>query len=318
MELSVGEAKQDGESIFVGIVHDLTARKHTEEQLRQSQKMEIVGQLSGGIAHDFNNLLTVMIGNAEHLGDQLKSREDLRRIADDICRSGERGAELTQRLLAFSRRQFLQPLRRLPRTARFDAQAAAADAAGERRDRNAFRSGAVSRLCRSHPARIGGAESGPECAGRHALGRQADAVDRRRHARWSRPGCASGSPGRGLRPDRRDRQRRGHDVRRDRPRVRAVLHHQGSRQGLRPRAEHGLRIRQAVERSRLDLQRAGAGYDGAPLSAVRRRRRFAAARAWWGDEGAAPPGAPKHPGGRGRSASSALRSYASWRASATP
>jgi PAS domain S-box-containing protein len=110
MELSVGEARQDGESIFVGIVHDLTARKHTEEQLRQSQKMEIVGQLSGGIAHDFNNLLTVMIGNAEHLGEQLKSREDLRRIADDICRSGERGAELTQRLLAFSRRQFLQPL----------------------------------------------------------------------------------------------------------------------------------------------------------------------------------------------------------------
>ena len=110
MELSVGEAKQDGESIFVGIVHDLTARKHTEEQLRQSQKMESVGQLSGGIAHDFNNLLTVMIGNAEYLGEQLKSREDLRRIADDICRSGERGAELTQRLLAFSRRQFLQPL----------------------------------------------------------------------------------------------------------------------------------------------------------------------------------------------------------------
>jgi PAS domain S-box-containing protein len=110
MELSVGEAKQDGESIFVGIVHDLTGRKHTEEQLRQSQKMEIVGQLSGGIAHDFNNLLTVMIGNAEHLGEQLKSREDLRRIADDICRAGEQGAELTQRLLAFSRRQFLQPL----------------------------------------------------------------------------------------------------------------------------------------------------------------------------------------------------------------
>src|ERR1700709_733977 len=98
MELSVGEAKQDGESIFVGIVHDLTERKHTEEQLRQSQKMEIVGQLSGGIAHDFNNLLTVMIGNAEHLGDQLKSRQDLRRIADDICRAGEQGDELTQRL----------------------------------------------------------------------------------------------------------------------------------------------------------------------------------------------------------------------------
>src|SRR3984885_14070962 len=109
MDLSVGEAQQDGESIFVGIIHDLTGRKQTEEQLRQAQKSEMVGQLSGGIAHDFNNLLTVIVGNAEHLSDQLKSRQDLQRIADDICQAGERGAELTQRLLAFSRRQLLQP-----------------------------------------------------------------------------------------------------------------------------------------------------------------------------------------------------------------
>jgi PAS domain S-box-containing protein len=109
MELSVGEAKQDGESIFVGIIHDLTARKLTEQQLQQAQKMEMVGQLSGGIAHDFNNLLTVIVGNAEHLGEHLKSRQDLRQLAEDICQAGERGAELTARLLAFSRRQLLQP-----------------------------------------------------------------------------------------------------------------------------------------------------------------------------------------------------------------
>ncbi|MBR0843947.1 PAS domain S-box protein [Bradyrhizobium liaoningense] len=109
MNLSVGQARQDGELIFVGIVHDLSARKLTEQQLQQAQKMETVGQLSGGIAHDFNNLLTVMIGNAEHLSEQLKARPDLQRFADDICQSGERGAELTQRLLAFSRRQLLQP-----------------------------------------------------------------------------------------------------------------------------------------------------------------------------------------------------------------
>jgi PAS domain S-box-containing protein len=110
MDLSVGEAKQEGESIFVGIIHDLTDRKRTEEQLVQAQKMETVGQLSGGIAHDFNNLLTVIVGNAEFLGDQLKSREDLKRLAEDIGRAGERGAELTQRLLAFSRRQTLRPI----------------------------------------------------------------------------------------------------------------------------------------------------------------------------------------------------------------
>jgi PAS domain S-box-containing protein len=110
MDLSVGEAKQDGASIFVGIIHDLTDRKRTEEQLVQAQKMEIVGQLSGGIAHDFNNLLTVIVGNAEFLGEQLRSREDLKRLADDIGLAGERGAELTQRLLAFSRRQALRPV----------------------------------------------------------------------------------------------------------------------------------------------------------------------------------------------------------------
>ena len=110
MLLSVGEAKQDGEDIFVGIIHDLSERKRTEEQLVQAQKMEMVGQLSGGIAHDFNNLLTVIVGNAEYLGEQLEVRPDLKHLADDIGHAGERGAELTQRLLAFSRRQMLQPV----------------------------------------------------------------------------------------------------------------------------------------------------------------------------------------------------------------
>jgi PAS domain S-box-containing protein len=109
MDLSVGEAKQEGESIFVGIIHDLTERKQTEAQLVQAQKMETVGQLSGGIAHDFNNLLTVVLGNAEVLSDMLKARPDLKALADAIVQAGERGAELTQRLLAFGRRQTLRP-----------------------------------------------------------------------------------------------------------------------------------------------------------------------------------------------------------------
>ncbi|GMO36211.1 PAS domain-containing hybrid sensor histidine kinase/response regulator [Bradyrhizobium sp. TM233] len=110
MDLSVGEAQQDGPSIFVGMIHDLTDRKRTEAQLLQAQKMEAVGQLSGGIAHDFNNLLTVIVGNAEYLAEQLVSRGDMKRLADDICSAGERGAELTQRLLAFSRKQLLRPV----------------------------------------------------------------------------------------------------------------------------------------------------------------------------------------------------------------
>lgn len=110
MDLSVGEAQQEDTSIFVGIIHDLTDRKHSEAQLVQAQKMEAVGQLSGGIAHDFNNLLTVIIGNAESISDELADRPQLQSLLNMIISAGERGAELTQRLLAFSRRQTLQPV----------------------------------------------------------------------------------------------------------------------------------------------------------------------------------------------------------------
>lgn len=110
LDLSVGEAKQDGTSIFVGIIHDLTARKQTDERLLQAQKMEAVGKLSGGIAHDFNNLLTVMIGNAEFLADELEDHKALKNMAEMIISAGERGAALIQHLLTYSRRQVLQPV----------------------------------------------------------------------------------------------------------------------------------------------------------------------------------------------------------------
>ncbi len=109
MELSIGEAKQDGQVMFVGIVHDLTERKRTEAQLAQAQKMETVGQLSGGIAHDFNNLLTVIIGNVDLLIEKVEDTPELKQLCETVLNAGERGAELTQRLLAFSRRQTLQP-----------------------------------------------------------------------------------------------------------------------------------------------------------------------------------------------------------------
>ena len=83
-------------------IEDITARKRAEDQLRQAQKMEAVGQLTGGVAHDFNNLLAVIQGNAELLSDDVGSN-DIRTTA--IMRAIARGAELTQRLLAFSRQQ---------------------------------------------------------------------------------------------------------------------------------------------------------------------------------------------------------------------
>jgi PAS domain S-box-containing protein len=110
MCISLGEAQQGREPTFVAIMHDLTERKRTEEQLVQAQKMDTIGQLSGGIAHDFNNLLTVIIGNADLMLENVQDQPEMKQLCDTILAAGERGAELTRRLLAFSRRQTLQPV----------------------------------------------------------------------------------------------------------------------------------------------------------------------------------------------------------------
>src|SRR3954447_2515312 len=81
----------------------------TESQVRQAQKMEAIGQLTGGVAHDFNNILTVITGTIEILGDAVKDRPHLAQITNLISAAAARGADLTQHLLAFARRQPLQP-----------------------------------------------------------------------------------------------------------------------------------------------------------------------------------------------------------------
>ena len=109
MYLSVGEAKQQPESIFVGIISDLSERRATEERLRRSQRMEAIGQLTGGIAHDFNNLLAIVVGNLE-LAQELPSLPlDARELVMEAMGASERGAELVRRLLAFARKQQLEP-----------------------------------------------------------------------------------------------------------------------------------------------------------------------------------------------------------------
>jgi PAS domain S-box-containing protein len=100
----------DAAAILV-MATDITERKRLEEELRQSQKLEAVGQLAGGIAHDFNNLLTVIEGYAEMIrADQAPDAEH-RDSVNEILVAAQRAASLTRQLLAFSRRQILQPIR---------------------------------------------------------------------------------------------------------------------------------------------------------------------------------------------------------------
>jgi PAS domain S-box-containing protein len=105
-----------GRRLLAGMAVDITERRQaeaalreSEEQLRQAQKLEAVGRLAGGIAHDFNNLLTVITGYSDILLRRLRDGDTTRLKVEEIKKAGERAASLTHQLLAFSRKQVLQP-----------------------------------------------------------------------------------------------------------------------------------------------------------------------------------------------------------------
>ncbi|HEY1299923.1 MAG TPA: PAS domain S-box protein [Stellaceae bacterium] len=100
----------DGDLLgFAKITRDMTEKRKADELLHQSQRMEAVGQLTGGVAHDFNNLLTAIMGNLEMLTAALPSGSPSGRYASAALRAAARGSQLTQQLLAFSRRQEVRP-----------------------------------------------------------------------------------------------------------------------------------------------------------------------------------------------------------------
>jgi signal transduction histidine kinase/ActR/RegA family two-component response regulator len=112
IDISFDAAAMSGPDGVKGIAYaltDITERNRLEQQLRQAQKMDAIGQLTGGIAHDFNNMLTVITGTIDILADAVADKPDVAEIAKLISEAADRGAELTARLLAFARKQPLQP-----------------------------------------------------------------------------------------------------------------------------------------------------------------------------------------------------------------
>jgi PAS domain S-box-containing protein len=116
--LSVAEVASGGERSFTGIMRDLTQVKRSEQDLRsvqqqlyQAQKIEAIGQLAEGVAHEFNNHLTVILGNAELLAQRLREDASLAETVGEIADAARQSASLTQQLLAFGRKQVLQPQR---------------------------------------------------------------------------------------------------------------------------------------------------------------------------------------------------------------
>jgi len=114
VEISFDAAVMNAPGGVRGIAYaltDISERSKLEQQLRQSQKMDAIGQLTGGVAHDFNNLLAVITGTIDILAEAVADKPDIAAIAKLISEAADRGAELTSRLLAFSRRQPLTPTR---------------------------------------------------------------------------------------------------------------------------------------------------------------------------------------------------------------
>jgi PAS domain S-box-containing protein len=108
-EISLTALRRGNGYVINGFLRDVTDKKAAEDQLRQAQKMEAVGQLTGGIAHDFNNMLTVITGTIDILAAEVANKPRMAAIAKLIAEAADRGAELTNRLLIFARKQPLQP-----------------------------------------------------------------------------------------------------------------------------------------------------------------------------------------------------------------
>ena len=296
---------------LVGTAADITEQRHLEEQLQQAQKMEIVGRLAGGVAHDFNNLLTVINGMADLVLAGLAEDDPARRDLTQIRLAGDRAAALTGRLLAVSRRQILKPevidlsaivtglrdmIQRLIGEDITLVLELAPDLASIRADPGQIEQILLNLVVNALDAMPDGGVLTIE-----TRTVQVDAGLR---------GRASRHQDRPARHARGARHRRRHGRVDPAAHLRAVLHHEGLRQGHRPRPVDGLRDRQAERRQHLVPERARARQPLHDLSPVRHGiagvpRRLSRRR-------------PRRAGTRRCSSSRTSRRCASWRRASSP
>ena len=254
MELAVGEARSSGQRIFTGFIRDLTSRQKMEGELRQLQKMEAIGQLTGGLAHDFNNLLTVITGNLEMLERSSKD-SDQRELLKEAYDAAEDGAKLTGQLLAFGRRQPLNPKPTDLTLLISNFSDLLRRSLGESIELNIRLTGSR-HLCIVDASQLQNALLNLAINSRDAMPRGGQPHNR---SLASPLGCGlradvPGNSHRSLYPHCRNRHRLRDVGRGASACVRTVLHHKANRFRHRTRSQHGLRVRPAIGGKHTDLQ----------------------------------------------------------------
>ena len=251
---------------------DITERRQAEEALRQSQKMEAVGQLTGGVAHDFNNLLTIIRSATDFLRRRDLPDERRRRYIDAISDTVDRASKLTGQLLAFARRQPLAP-QVFDVGQQVEGDRATDPPARRRKNPDRYRDPRPRLFCDGRYRAIRDlpdqpCRQQPRCHGR-----------RRAHFDQCRKGeCDSRLSGTSETARRKIHRDFGRGYRHRHPagqahlHLRAVLHDQGGWQGHRPRPQPGARIRQAVRRRNRRRTAAWGKARHSPSSCPRRRR----------------------------------------------
>ena len=257
------------------LLEQMSRREQVESQLRQSQKMQALGQLTGGIAHDFNNMLGVIMGAHDLILRRIRKGDfGIERFVEAAANAAERAASLTQRLLAFARQQPLapQPIDAnkmisgmsdlLQSTLGEQIQIETVTAAGLwtiNADAQQLESAILNVAINARDAMPDGGkltiETANALSGRSLLPAE------------------SGDRARTVRDDRDHRYRHRHAARRGRARVRSIFHDQAHRQRYRLGPQSSLRLRQTIARAHQGLFRSWRRHDGEDLSAAPHRRR---------------------------------------------